>query len=93
MFRPITLKPLNSLTLIETFSCLGTIEVTHQPAVRDVPGSISGFGKAFMFVLLLICLFFCPRHIICHEILQLYFAMLVHLVYLTYCTLCDRSEG
>jgi len=34
MFRPITLKELNSLISIDTFSCLGGQEVTHPTAVR-----------------------------------------------------------
>jgi len=47
MFRPTTLKRLNSLTTIDTFSCLGGPEVTHHSAVREVPGSIPDSGKAF----------------------------------------------
>jgi len=44
IIRPITLKQLNSLTSIDTFSCLGDREVTLQTAVREVPGSIPGSG-------------------------------------------------
>ena len=34
-------------TSIHTFSCLGVLEVPHQTAVREVPGSISDSGNAF----------------------------------------------
>jgi len=44
MFQPITLKQLNSLTLIDKFSCLGARAVTLQTSEREVPGSIPGSG-------------------------------------------------
>ena len=44
-FRHITLKQLNNLTAIDTFSCRGGLEVTHQTAVGEVTGSISNSGK------------------------------------------------
>jgi len=47
MFRPITLKQLNSLTSIEMLSCLGHVEVTHQTMVPEVLGSIHGSDKDF----------------------------------------------
>ena len=55
---------LNSLTLNDTFSCLCGQEVTHQPAVRDVPGSISGPGGIFMLAVLflLFYIFSSKRH-------------------------------
>jgi len=48
-FNPldITLKQLCSLALIDTFSWLGVSEVTHWTVVQEVPGSITGSGKAF----------------------------------------------
>jgi len=36
MFRHITLKQLNSLTIIDKFSCLIGLEVEHQTAVQGV---------------------------------------------------------
>ena len=47
LFRPITLRRLNILTLIDTSNCHGGLEVTHQTAMREVPGSISGSAKVF----------------------------------------------
>jgi len=35
MFRP---NALNRLTVNDTFSCIGGLEVTHQTAVPAVPG-------------------------------------------------------
>jgi len=55
MFRPITLKQLNSLTSTDKFSCLGGLEVTHLTAVRQVPGSTPGSGKYFYVCYLLFC--------------------------------------
>jgi len=40
MFRPITLKQSDSLTTINRLSCHGGLEITHQTAVQEVPGSI-----------------------------------------------------
>jgi len=47
MFRHITLKQLNSVTSIETISCIGGIEATHQTGMQEVLGSIAGSGKDF----------------------------------------------
>jgi len=49
LFRPITLKYLNSLTSIKTFGCIGGGEVTHQSVVRKAIGSIPGFAKRLLF--------------------------------------------
>ena len=47
MFRPITLKQLNSLTSIDVFICIDGADVTHPTAVREVPGSIPGPGRIY----------------------------------------------
>jgi len=47
MFWLIALKPSNSLTSIDTFSCLSGLEVMHQNGVQEVPSSITGTGKLF----------------------------------------------
>ena len=60
-FLPITLKQLNSLTAINMLSWLGIPEVKHQT-----------FVFVFCFVVVL-SLLLCPKHIICHEILQILF--------------------
>jgi len=94
-FRPIASKHLNNLTTIYTLSWLGGAMVTHPLCVKEVPGSIPGSGKDFL------CLIFCfvvvafllfvQKHIICHTILQFFpLAVLIYLVYLTYCKICDR---
>ena len=44
MFRPFTL---NSLTLIDTFSCLVGRAVTLLTAMPEVPGSFPSYGKDF----------------------------------------------
>jgi len=61
--RPITSKQLNSLTTSITLSWLGDAEVTQPLRVPEVPGSILGSGKG----LLLLCFYFCPKHIICQK--------------------------
>jgi len=49
----------------------GGVKVTPKTAVREVPGSIPGSGKGFYACFSLFCCFyFCPKHIICHGILQ-----------------------
>jgi len=64
-FRPIASKQLNSLTTIVTLSELCGAEETHPLSVREVPGSIPGSAKVFMFDFLFwlfvtkYCNFFC----------------------------------
>jgi len=58
----ITLKSFN-LTLVDTLSYLGGLKVTHPTAVREVPCSISGSGKAFY-----VCFFCFVVVVICHTI-------------------------
>jgi len=55
------LKQLNSLTLNDTYSCLSGLEVTHQTAMREVPGLIPDSSMdfndcffCFVFVVLLL---------------------------------------
>jgi len=71
MFRPITLKQLNSLTSTDKFSCLGGLEVTLPTAVQEVPGS----GKYFYFCYLcfVVVVFpFPPKNILIgHAIFQI----------------------
>ena len=51
MFRPITYIQFNSLTSIDTFSCLGGVHVTQYTAVGEIPGS--NFYVCFFVLLLL----------------------------------------
>jgi len=93
-FRPIVLKWLNRLTTIDTLSWLGGAEVTHQLWVREVPGSIPSSGKGFyVWFFVLEILLFVQKHIICHNILQINFAMLIYLVFFTYRKICDQLKG
>ena len=74
MVRSITLKQLNSLMSIDTFSCLGSQKVTHYTVVPEVPSLIPRSFKdlyACFFVLLLRFYFFGAKTIasICHEML------------------------
>jgi len=57
-FWPIALKQLNSLTTIDTFSCLGGPVVTRPTGVQKVPGLIPDFGNDFLFNFLLCCCVF-----------------------------------
>ena len=71
-FRPIASKQLNSLTTLVTLSWLGGAEVTHSLCVRghviNSPPRVFRFNFLFCFC----CDFtFCPKHIICHNILQI----------------------
>ena len=62
--------------------------------VREVPGSIPCSGKGFDFWFGGFCVFtFCKKT---HDLLQNFAipcAMLIYLVYLTYCKICDRLQG
>ena len=96
-FRPIASKWLNNLTTIDTLSWLGGAEVMYPLWVWKVPGSIPGSGKGFDVRFFLFCCFcafiFCPKP---HDLLQNFaipFAMLLDLVYLLYCKICDRLQG
>jgi len=96
-FSPIASKQLNNLTTIVTCSRLGCAEVTHPVWVREVPGSIPGSGKDFhvyffCFVVVMFLFYFCPKKTT-HNLSQnvaISFAMVIYLVYLTYCKICDR---
>ena len=51
-FRPIASKQLNSL-IIDTPIWIGGAVVTHPLWVQEIPGLIPGYGKGFMFDILL----------------------------------------
>ena len=85
----------NSLTTIVTLSWLGGAEVTHPIWVVDAPDSIPGSGKGFyvwfFVLLLLLCFsFVCTKTHYLSQNIAISFAMLIYLVYLTYCTISDR---
>jgi len=54
-FRPIASKQLKLLTTIDTLIGLRSAKVTHSLWVQEVPGSIPGSGKGFMFDFLFCC--------------------------------------
>jgi len=92
-FRPIeTSKQLNGLTTINTFSWRGGAVVT-----QEVPSSITGSRKGFYvwFVVLLLLGFyvFCPKTQYLSQKFAIHFTILIYLVYLTYCKICDRLLG
>jgi len=93
-FRLIVSKQLNSLTTIDTPSWLGGAEVTHALWVRELLGSIPFSGKGlFMFDFLFCCcgvFTFCPKKHYLSQNLAIPFAMLIYLVYITYCKIYDR---
>ena len=93
-FRPIASKQLNSLTTIDTTSWLAGAVVTHSIRVQEVPGSIPGSGKAFyIWFFVVVVVFFCPKTHYLSQHFAILFAMLIYLVYLTYCKICDRLQG
>ena len=91
---PIASKSLNSLTTIHILNWLGGADVTYPLWLREVPGSIPGSSKGFDFRFGGFCVFtFCQKT---HDLLQNFAipcAMLIYLVYLTYCKICDRLQG
>ena len=68
MFWNITLKLLNSLTSIETFCCLGCNASDCDSRVRGFDSRL--WFVCLHFVLLLLCVYLFPKHIICRDILQ-----------------------
>jgi len=66
MLRSISSKQLNSLTTIEILSWFGGAEVTHPSLVRDIPGSIPGMARLFMFDFFVFYVFVI-KHFICHK--------------------------
>jgi len=48
MYQCITLKQLNSWTTIDTFRCLGCLEITYRTKVPEVPGSIPWVWQEFL---------------------------------------------
>ena len=83
MFRPIASTRLNSLTTT-TLSLLDGAEVTHPLWVRDVPDLLPGSGNGFYVCSFVLFLVFC------HQAISIHFAMLIYLVYLTFCKMYDR---
>ena len=68
--------------------------VTHPLSVQEVPGSIPGSGKGFYVCFVLFCcgcvFTFCPNTHYVSQTFVIPFAILIYLVYLTYCLVCDR---
>ena len=93
-FRPIASKHLDSLTTIVSFSCLGGAVVKHPLSVLAPRVRFPVTPRVFMFdcfVLLLLCFdFFCPKTHYLSFIFAISMAMLIYLVYLTHCKMCDR---
>jgi len=67
--------------------------VTHPLSVQEVPGSIPGSARVFMFDFLYCCCcvftFLSKTHYLSQNI-AIPFTMLIYLVYSTYCKICDR---
>jgi len=65
--------------------------------VQEVPGSNLHSGKDFYVNLSFVLLFLCFYFLFCQNIIYSHFAnpfkMLIYLVYLTYCKMCDRLKG
>jgi len=89
-FWSIASKQLDSLTTIVTLSWLGGKEVTRPLGFERSQVQFPTPAKVWIFVLLWFCFYvFVPKHIICHKN-AISFAMLMYLVCLTYCKICDR---
>jgi len=94
-FRPNASKQLNSLTSIVLVRWRGSAEVTHPLWVREVRVQITAPASVFMFDFCFVVVFyFClvQKHILSQHF-AISFAMLIYLVYLTYCKACDRLKG
>jgi len=89
-FRPIA--SLNRLTTIDTVSRLGAV-VTHPLWVQALRVQSPNPARVFMFHFLLCCCCVFPFLTKTHYLSQKFaipFTMLIYLVYLTYCKICDR---
>ena len=63
------LSPLNSLTAIDTFCCIGGLAVTLRCDSSRV--RFPAMARIFVFAILIQFVFtFLPRHISCHELVQ-----------------------
>jgi len=94
--RPIAWKLFNSLTTIETLNWHVGAYVTHLLWMREVPGTISDSGEGFYvwcFVVVVGFLLFLSKTTLCVTEFRNYFAMLIYLVYLWYCKICDRLKA
>jgi len=94
IFRTITLKQFNSLITIDTFSCLCGQEATHRTAVREVPSSTPVSGKDFnvWFFVLWFSFYVFAHNTLLSRNVAIPFAMLIHLVFLTNCNMCEWSK-
>ena len=93
MFRPIAMKQLKSMTLINLFKSLDGSGLTHQIAVREVPVSIPNSGNDFY-----VCSLFCCCCVFTFLYKTHYFScnacnpfgIIIHLVYFIHCYRFDR---
>jgi len=74
------LGKLNSLTLIDMFSCLDGREVTHLTEVLKVPVRFKALARIFMFVVVLFT-FSSKTHYL-SQYFEIPFAVFIHSVYL-----------
>jgi len=93
-FWPITSR---HLTTIDTLNWLSGAVVTHPLWVQEVSGSNPGSGKGFSVwffcFVVVVFLLFCPKTNYLSKHFAISFAMLIYVVYLTYCKICDRLWG
>jgi len=68
------------------FSCFSGLELTHRTAVREVPSSVLGSAKLFIACFLLLRIYFFAQNILFVKDVALRFAVLLHLVDLTFVT-------
>jgi len=86
---PLHRSYLNSLTTFDTLSWLGGAVVTHPLWVWEVPCSILFCKGVYVWYFVLFCcdFFFQTTHYLSQN-----FAILIYLVYLTHCKICDRLK-
>ena len=65
-------------------SALGARGPGFNPRIRQ------GFLCFIFCFVVAVFLLFCQKHSICHKKIAIPFTMLIYLVYLTYCKICDR---
>jgi len=91
-FRPIASNKLNSLTAIDTLSwwCRGNATALCAECLGFKSWLRKGFFMFDFFVLLLLCFYFFAINTFLSQNFAIPFAMLINVVDLTYCKICDR---
>jgi len=93
-FRPIALKEFNSLTTIETLMqltrwCSGNASALGARGPGFNPLLLQGFLCLIFCFVVVVFFLFCPKTHYLSQTFAIPFTMLIYLVYLKYCKICD----